>query len=423
MTGTASRNCWLIGPERLLQQLGGTACLSPREVVFHPFCPSLESENLMLRFALTRTSRLRGFTLIELLVVIAIIAILIGLLLPAVQKVREAAARATCQNNLHQIAIAAANYESAHRKYPPGVCIAPKAQSNGYNFGAPFAGPYTGVLAYLSPFMEQSSAYNSVIAQYATLGMNPFDPNGNATAWAYTFPPFDYTLGVTPPNGTGYGIIAPQTKVKNFICPSSASETAPYPYPGPDPAAMDNGNSYCCGYIDAYWMDGGSIWIDFIPSGNGPPDFQPSNYIGCAGGLGDDALDTNAAEMRHWLPFKGIYTRNSETTVSAISDGTSNTIAFGETLAGTSRSPRNFNLLWFGAGSMPTAWGIAPNYGTSGRDTEWWQFSSAHSGNIVQFAFADGSVRPINQSANFNVYIAASGMSDGLVVDNSQLGQ
>jgi prepilin-type processing-associated H-X9-DG protein len=72
---------------------------------------------------------------------------------------------------------------------------------------------------------------------------------------------------------------------------------------------------------------------------------------------------------------------------------------------------------------MPTAWGLAPTYGASGRDTEWWQFSSAHSGGIVQFAFADGSVRPITTSANNNMFIYASGMSDGFVVDVSQLGQ
>jgi|SRR5579875_332038 prepilin-type N-terminal cleavage/methylation domain-containing protein len=109
--------------------------------------------------------RKRGFTLIELLVVIAIIAILIGLLLPAVQKVREAAARAQCQNNLKQISLATVNCADTYQGLlPPNWGIYPNFTPAPYNGEA-------GLFFHILPFMEQQNLYKD--------SLQPSSPQGN----------------------------------------------------------------------------------------------------------------------------------------------------------------------------------------------------------------------------------------------------
>ena len=110
-------------------------------------------------FMLIKTTPRRGFTLIEILVVIAIIAVLIGLLVPAVQKVREAASRMSCQNNLKEIALAAHNYHDANKRFPAGGHL--PADVGGVPTGR------TNLWIQLLPYLEQDNLYKT------------WDPNDN----------------------------------------------------------------------------------------------------------------------------------------------------------------------------------------------------------------------------------------------------
>ena len=117
--------------------------------------------------------RWRGFTLIELLVVIAIIAILIGLLLPAVQKVREAAARSQCTNNLKQISLAIVNCSDTHQgKMPPGINLYPNTFPSANNAQG-------GTLFHILPYVEQQNLYN-----ISNQGNDPDGRNGGLPTYS-----------------------------------------------------------------------------------------------------------------------------------------------------------------------------------------------------------------------------------------------
>jgi prepilin-type N-terminal cleavage/methylation domain-containing protein len=137
----------------------------------------------------SRTTQRRGFTLIELLVVIAIIAVLIGLLLPAVQKVREAANRIKCGNNLKQLGLAAHDYHDVNGHLPPAIGYYPPAR-----------GAFGTYFFHLLPYVEQDNLYRSA------LGSVPFPPPDGPTTVYY------------PGNNNVYS-----QPVKIFLCPSDPS--------------------------------------------------------------------------------------------------------------------------------------------------------------------------------------------------------
>jgi len=321
-----------------------------------------------------RPVRRTAFTLIELLVVIAIIAILIGLLLPAVQKVREAAARTTCSNNLKQIALASHNFESTYMYLPPGLNTDP-------NNGALYN--WISVLTYLLPYVEQTAAFNLIPSQ--ALQTPPTQPtNGSTLIWWGSI-----SAGVNAPVVT-----AARTKIKTYVCPSDSDNF-----------------SQGTGVFVGMTIVGSTLFGNYNANGGNAADAGRSNYIGCAGMFGP-----------LYQPYPGLYYANSKIKMGAIPDGTSNTIAFGECLGGAETGTRDFALTWMGAGSLPTYWGLPS-------PAQWYTFGSKHPG-VVQFGFGDGSVRNIRKgigttvgSTDWYMLQRAAGYQDGEICDFSVLGQ
>jgi len=344
----------------------------------------------MLRLFVRARKRSGGFTLIELLVVIAIIGVLIALLLPAVQKVRAAAARLACRSNMKQVALATHNYHDTFLVFPPGYLGPDPNLVQGFTNPNNFNYQWVGIHAYLLPFIEQTSLYQSMFnfpgdnlpADYMSPDKFDASCNTNYCGWWNYNGPWN----------------AAQNQIKLLQCP------ADNPY---DPGNATSG--VAVGFHPA--SDG--FWIVYYPLNGGGSGLGRTNYLGCQGYRGErDPL------------AKGIFTNRSKVKLADITDGdgTAYTIALGEHLGGGDTGGRPFSDAWMGAMCMETRYGIDTGAGSNG---EWYQFQSRHPA-VVQFAMADGSVhafkKPITAPANLSPignndfyawYVYASGWNDG----------
>jgi prepilin-type N-terminal cleavage/methylation domain-containing protein/prepilin-type processing-associated H-X9-DG protein len=238
--------------------------------------------------------RRQAFTLIELLVVIAIIAILIALLVPAVQKVRESASLTQCVNNLKQIGLALHNYHDTYNVFPPGYV---DGNTDPNSTPDNDVGPGWGWASYLLPYLEQGNVFNQI--------------NFNV------------------PVGSGVNTAVSQISLSVFQCPSD-----PYQQ---DVGLYDSNFTNIIATVAHGNYVGCNGWEECFNGASGNP----------GGGVGTDGEPGNLG-----VGGVGVFYRNSKTRIADVTDGMSNTIFAGE------RSGNHSPTTWTGAvaGARCPAW-------------------------------------------------------------------
>ena len=304
-----------------------------------------------------RLPRRPGFTLVELLVVIAIIAILIGLLLPAVQKVREAAGRAKCQNNFKQLGLAVHNFHDTNHYMPQYFGV------DGSSYPYPNSPPenrrrvYGGWFAHLMPFVEQNNLYSVILAEIGASGMNE---------------PQCLSYG----GGGGGGTIIDHYNGHDYV------------YSGGGGGCLDS-----IGH--GIWMDGAHNAAYKIL--HCPADPTRTNDAGTVYG-GYWGATNYLANYNAWVSNRNIGLWGQAVSFANFTDGTSNTVLFGEGFQDCDRVGRialyswfyhNFGLDWY---QQPNTLMFQTNPQASACDN--WRTQSGHPMG-VQVGLADGSVRVV----------------------------
>jgi prepilin-type N-terminal cleavage/methylation domain-containing protein/prepilin-type processing-associated H-X9-DG protein len=317
--------------------------------------------------ALTRPRSLpSGFTLIELLVVITIIGILIGMLLPAINATREAARRTECSNKMKQLGLAALNFQSARRSFPPGyLAVRPPApptlDNNDKN-------QYVGLIPYLLPYLESKAVYKMIDPSMLKV-------DGDATFWWAN-------------ESTG---MASQARISDLICP-----TAPQSLPSKGKIAF-----LIC-YPDPPFVQFGGESFDTQQQDPNNAQFVAqlglTNYLGCAGLFG-------VVGDPYYDHYQGVFTNRSRTKTSEIKDGASKTLLLGEAIGQMDGGEFSLGYTWIGSGVMITYSGL-------GDGDNWYQFSSRHSGTVT-FCYADGSVHSVSKETSTDVLNSLGGIRDG----------